>query len=106
MSSTRPSLVLQPSNLHDLTRHLLEQVQPFENFSGILLKAQCDGYLDTFFRVFDGIFRRERQYTVDGMLTRGPQGPPQRHGPRDGGPADLQSIHLQRQHQAHRRRLQ
>ncbi len=88
MTANRPTAVFPP-NVSDLTHRLLEQVQSIENFSGILLKSQCDGYLDTFFRVFDSIFRKERQYTVEGDVIRNKTDPPGHRHRRAGRPARI-----------------
>lgn len=50
--------------------NLLDQVQTFENFPGILLKTQKDGYLENFFNTFNPIFKSEREYTLSGRLKR------------------------------------
>lgn len=94
MTANRPAAAFPP-NVSDLTHRLLEQVQSIENFSGILLKSQCDGYLDTFFRVFDSIFRKERQYTVEGGFTRNQKDSPGHFGRRTHRPPRIQPLYLQ-----------
>lgn len=57
-------------NLSILTQKLVRQVQPLENFSGIIKKAKKDGYTDIFFKTLDPIFKAERNFTLNGLLKR------------------------------------